>query len=108
MIYKILTVILIVLFYIIRLPFVIIKDIVLAIYSAFDTSRFLETYQNTLANFICISSILKKTFSHNLSLEDNEDESGEECKTVGFKTMATGLETPQSPTEAGIINDKRD
>ena len=102
MAYKILSIIFIFIFYIVRLPIVIIKDIVLAIYSAFDISRFFETYQNSLANLVCASSVLRSSVKHNLDLNDSQSEETEH-KTVGFKTCPTGLETAQSPAEAGII-----
>lgn len=104
MVYKFLTIIFVIVFYIVRLPIVLTKDIILAIYSAFDVSRFLDTYQNALSNFIAISSISKRTLEHNLILDSEEIEDEEE-KTVGFKTYQTGLPTPQSPSESGMIYD---
>lgn len=104
--FKILTFIFIAVFYLVRFPIVIVKDVILALYSPFDMARFWTTYQNCLANFSVGEECLEKQLKNEL-LEEQTEEIIQEQTAVGFKVCQTGLETVQSPTEAGIINDKR-
>lgn len=101
MFHKILTIIFAIIFYIVRLPIILLKDFVLVLYAPFDMERFWITYQNALANFSVGEKVLKKQIKNELIIE--EDTTVEEKTTIGFKTYSTGLETPQSPAESGII-----
>ena len=102
MLYKILTLIFVIIFYIIRLPFVLLKDIALVLYTPFDIERFWTTYQNALVNFNVGNTVFKKHTKEDYELEYSETEEKEKT-TVGFKIMPTVLPTVQSESEAGII-----